>query len=207
MNLRIEGADSTIYEKPIVSSPRNITTASGGSHLCNGENDGANPTPGATPTTALDAASKLPETIGGGFGFDGTFDSEFNDFFITTIGDTTQTATEFWGLLVNYQFTPVAGCQFETKAGDKVLWAFNAFNQGERFLELSGPKLAKKGKAFEVSVIDGMTDTPVQGATVGGAITNATGYASIVPTSAGVLSLKAEASNSIRSNRLDVLVA
>ena len=94
MNLRVEGLTDTAYEGPINSGPRNITTASGGTHLCDGTNNGANPQPGNTPTDALDAAAKLA-----GFTYDGTFDPEFDDFFITTINGDTETATEFWGIL------------------------------------------------------------------------------------------------------------
>ena len=100
----------------------------------------------------------------------------------------------------------MGGCQFETKQADKVLWAFDAFNK-KYFLELSGPNVAKKGKAFDVQVVDGTSGAPVQGATVGGTATNATGFASIAPNKVGVLNLKAEAPDSIRSNRLTVVVA
>jgi hypothetical protein len=66
VNLRIEGTNKTIYEGPILARPENVTTASGGTHACNGLNHGANATPGATCTTALDAAAKTF-----GFTFDG----------------------------------------------------------------------------------------------------------------------------------------
>ena len=107
---------------------------------------------------------------------------------------------------MNFQFTPVGGCQFETKTNDKVLWAFDAFN-AQYFLELSGPKAGVKGEELEVRVVDGTTGTPVEGASVGGATTNATGYASITPAKIGLLQLKATKTGSVRSNRLDVIVA
>ena len=44
-----------------------------------------------------------------------TFSTEFDDFFITSIGGESQTAKEFWGILLNFQFTPVGGCQQEVK--------------------------------------------------------------------------------------------
>lgn len=200
VKLRIEGATSTIYEAPIISRGTNVTTASGGTHLCDGTNLGANAVPGATCTTALNAASKVA-----GFGFDGTYSESFEDFFITSIGPSTQTATQFWGLLLNYQFTPVGGCQQETKAGDEVLWAFDAFNKSY-FLKLRGPLVAKKGKAISVKVTDGSTAVAIADATVGGQTTDANGQASVTFDSAGLKVLKAERADSIRSNAIVVVV-
>ena len=139
VNLRIEGLTNTIYEAPILSGPHNVTTASGGTHFCGGTNGNANPAPDNTPTDALDAGSKLAK-----FPFDGTYSAAFDDFFITSIGTSTQTATMFWGLLVNYKFTPVGGCQFEVKAGDQVLWAFDAFSKNY-FLKVDPAYLLVRG--------------------------------------------------------------
>jgi hypothetical protein len=199
--LRIEGSSSTIFEAPIISGPTNVTTPSGGTHLCNGQNDGANPNPSATPTTALQAAAHFA-----GFPFDGTFDTEFDDFFITSIGPDSETATEFWGLLVDYQFTPTGGCQFEVKPGDKVLWAFNAFN-AVHFLELSGPELVEAREVYHLTVTDGSTGEAVSGATVGTATSDANGIVTLTaPAHPAITEFKAERSDSIRSNRHVVAV-
>ncbi|MCJ1309342.1 hypothetical protein MMC25_003001 [Agyrium rufum] len=201
VNLRIEGLNNTIYEAPIVSGPRTVTTASGGTHLCDGTQDGQNPTPGNTPTDALDAASKLAN-----FPFDGTYQAEFEDFFITSIGTSTNTDTMFWGLLVNYQFTPVGGCQFETKTNDQVLWAFDAFSK-TYFLKVT-PAAAevKVGQKLVVTVSDGTTGTLIQGATIDGVLTNAAGQATLTFKKKGIYAYKAERSDSIRSNALVVAV-
>ena len=66
-----------------------------------------------------------------------TFFTEFDDFFITRIGTSAETSTQFWGLLLDFQFTPVGGCQQEVKAFQDILWAFDAFNK-VFFLEASG---------------------------------------------------------------------
>lgn len=71
-----------------------ITTASGGTHECDGTNNGANPVPFDNGITAIDAASLLC-----GFTYDGTFDAQFDDFFIQRIGGTDQTGDDFWGIL------------------------------------------------------------------------------------------------------------
>jgi hypothetical protein len=200
VNLRIEGSTTTIFENVIISGPQNVTTPSGGTHLCNGQNDGANPEPGATATGALNTASKLAK-----FPFDGTFDAEFDDFFITSIGPDTETSTEFWGLLNNFQFTPVGGCQFETVNGDNVLWAFNAFN-AVHFLDLTGPEVVEVGKTYELTVTDGSTGEPVEGATVGTATSNSAGLVTLTaPAHPGATAFKANAPDSIRSQRHEVL--
>ena len=199
VNLRIEGDTKTIYEAPILSGPTNVTTASGGTHLCDGTNLNSNPTPSNTPTDALNAASKLAH-----FPFDGTFDAEFDDFFITSIGGVTETATEFWGLLVNYQFTPTGGCQSEIKPGDDVLWAFNAFN-AVHFLKVTPEEIvAKKGSTHTVTVTDGSTGQPIAGAVIDGVTTDGSGVAVLTFPKIGAFEYKATAPQSIRSNALYV---
>lgn len=201
INLRIEGSTTTIYEGPIYSGPRNVTTPSGGTHLYDGTNGGANPTPGNTPTDALATASELLNLP-----FDGTFDTAFDDFFITSIGPDTETSTEFWGLLLNYQFTPVGGCQQEVVNGDKVLWAYNAFNL-IHFLEVSPAEVVvRKGGNETVRVVDGTTGSPVQGATIAGVTTDGNGDAVLVFETVGVFKYKATAAESLRSNALIVTV-
>lgn len=201
VNLRIEGFTNTIYEAPIFSGPRNITTASGGTHPCDGTNNGANPTPGNTPTDALDAASKLAK-----FPFDGTYSTTFEDYFITSIGTSTQTTDKFWGILVNYQFTPVGGCQFKLKPGDQVLWAFDAFSK-TAFLKVEPSAItAKKGQTKTVTVTDGKTGAPAQGAVINGVTTDANGKAILTFPKPGVFTYKATRSDAIRSNALLVVV-
>lgn len=201
VNLRIEGESNTIYEAPIFSGPRNITTASGGTHLCDGTNFAANPTPGNTCTDALDAASKLAK-----FPYDGTFDQKFDDYFITSISTSTETSTMFWGLLLNYQFTPVDGCQQEVKPGDNVLWAFDAFNK-VYFLKVTPQELvAEKGSTHKVTVTDGTTGVPVPNAVIDGVTTDASGKAALVFRKTGVFEYKATRSDSLRSNALYVAV-
>ncbi|KAI4216026.1 MAG: hypothetical protein LQ351_001522 [Letrouitia transgressa] len=201
VNLRIEGLSTTIYEGPIITTPRNITTPSGGTHLCDGANNGANAIPGITPTAALDAASKLL-----GFPYDGTYSDTFEDYFITSIADSTQTTTQFWGLLLNYQFTSVGGCQQEVQVGDHILWAFDAFSKAH-FLKVTPSALAvRKGSSRTVTITDGMTGTAVAGALIGGVTTGADGKATLNFPKKGLFTYKATKSDSIRSNGLVVVV-
>jgi len=200
VNLRIEGLDKTIFEGIVVTRGHNVTTASGGTHHCDGTNLGANPTPGATCTSALDTASKEAH-----FTFDGTFDTEFDDFFITRIGASAETSTQFWGLLLDFQFTPVGGCQQEVTTLQHILWAFDAFNKAF-FLKASGPAVAIVGKPAVYTVIDGTTGALIADAVIGGTVTDAEGKATITFEHPGLQTLKAERSDSIRSNAVTTLV-
>jgi hypothetical protein len=131
---RIEGNDDegTIFEGCIISGPETVTTPSGGSHLCDGTNNNANLSPGATLTTQINDASILF----GDFSFDGTYSSQFQDFFITRIGQSSQTGSQFWGLLVDRVFTPAGGCQTQAEPGKEGLWAYDAFSKNA-FLKVS----------------------------------------------------------------------
>ncbi|KAF8972319.1 hypothetical protein BDZ97DRAFT_1901378 [Flammula alnicola] len=200
VNLRIEGEDKTIFEGRVGTRGHNVTTASGGTHHCDGTNNNANPTPGATCTSALDDASKKHS-----FSFDGIFDSQFDDFGITSIGGDTQTATQFWGILLDFQFIPVGGCQQEVKASDEVLFAFDAFSKAH-FLKLSGPKEAHAGKPAVFTVTDGTTGAPVAGADIDGQTSDANGKVSVTFGKTGLNGVKATKSDSIRSNQVEILV-
>ena len=132
VNLRVEGASQTLFEGPVTTYGHAVQAASDStSRQCDGTNNGANPSPGGTATTALvDGLSTVDTT------WDGTWSAPSSDYFVTRIGPDSQTGAVLWGLLDNYQFTPVSGCQTEVNASDQVLWAYDAFN-AVRFLRLS----------------------------------------------------------------------
>jgi hypothetical protein len=134
-----------------------------------------------------------------------TYSSSFDDFFVTTIGDSAQTDTQFWGILLNWQFTPVGGCQQHIAPNDEVLWAFDAFNVGD-FLKLDGPKTVRRNRPFKLTVTDGSTGALIAGADVDGHISDAKGVVTISYGSVGRKSVKATKDNAIRSNRLDIRV-
>lgn len=134
-----------------------------------------------------------------------TFFEEFDDYFVTTIGGDAQTATQFWGILLAFQFTPVGGCQQRVKLGDDLLWAFDAFNKAH-FLKLDGPHTAHIGQAVTLTVTDGATGSPIAGAEVDGQTSDANGHVSVTFGSAGVKGVKAKKADSIRSNKLTVVV-
>lgn len=204
--VRVEGATRTIFEAPILTDGHTVTTSSGGTHVCDGTNNGANPTSGPSATGALDDAAAAQA-----FTWDGTFFTSFDDYFITRIAEDSQTSTQFWGILLNYQFTPVGGCQQRIHLGDDVLFAFDAFNK-QHFLKLTGPHVARTGQPISVTVTDGQNGQPIPGATVGpinntaSVTTDASGRADVTFQNQGLKGLKAERTDSIRSNALRVLV-
>ena len=131
VNVRIEGRTETLFEGPILTEGHNVrassdTKAPKGGRRCNGLNNGQNPTPGPTPTTAsVDAMSIIDED------FDGLWYGEpFEDYFIKRWGPDGQSEAkgEFWGVGVNNVFTSVGGCQYQLDAGDAVLWTYDAFS-------------------------------------------------------------------------------
>ena len=137
-----------------------------------------------------------------------TFSTTFDDFFITSIGGVTQTSTQFWGILLNFEFTQVGGCQQEVNANDEILFAFDAFN-ANAFLKLTGPATARINKMFFVTVTDAQTGKPVAGAAVSFGISDANGN---VPfnlgfTRIGVQKFKATKPGAIRSNEITIVVS
>lgn len=187
------------------------------SYPCNGLNNNANPTPGNTPTDALDAASKAY-----GFTYSGEFDDSNNDFYIDNIStSSTRTATNVaWAILVNYIIPDVPagftteGCETECKAGDDVLWAFITYEpitttqEEVVFLKLAPTVVSvKKGKSFTVTVTNARTGAAVKNATVDGVRTDAKGMATLSILSKGFYQFKATLPPpSVRSNVLNVTV-
>jgi hypothetical protein len=221
VNLRVEGASQTLFEGPVTTYAHDVEAPSDTTaRRCDGTNNSANPTPGATALTALvDGLSTV------GTSWDGTWLPEFDDYSVTRIGPDSQTPTEFWGLLDNWQFTPVSGCEDEVREGDQVLWAYDAFN-AIHFLKLTAPTTTvAPGQALTVRVTDGMTGSAVSGAQVAPVstdpvddyetvetsapstvTTDSSGEATLSWSTPGWQRVKAAAPNSIRSNRLDICV-
>jgi Bacterial Ig-like domain (group 3) len=220
VNVRVEGASQTLFEGPVATYGHPVTSASGGTHQCDGTNNNANPSPGATILTSLaDAVATV------GTSWDATFNTEFDDYFVSRIGPDAQTATQFWGTLDNWQFTPTSDCEFEPNPGDNVLWAYDAFNAAH-FLKLTASSTTvAPGQSITVNVTDGQSGAALAGAVVAPVTTDpATDYETVETTDPSAVTtsgsgdatlswstpgwkrVKAAASNSIRSNRLDICV-
>lgn len=201
VNLRVEGVSGTIFEGPVTTDVHPVSTPSDGNRPRTCDGTGAGNPSGPTATGALDDASRIA-----GFGWDGTWDDTFKDYYYDQIGpDRINRATHFWSLFMNWDFASAGGCGQRVQQGDEVLWAYDDFNQSP-LLRLSAPATARTGEGFRVSVIDGFDDSPEAGARVGGATTGADGVATLSFAEAGVYRLKAEKPDAIRSNAQVVCV-
>jgi hypothetical protein len=201
VNLRVEGATSTIFDGPVTTDGHAITTpSSGGSRPCDGTNNSAHPAPVPTATAALDDGARL-----NGLSWDADWFASFEDLIVSRVGSDVANTTQFWGFGVNFKFASAGGCQTKVNSGDEVLWVFDAFSK-LHILKLDGPTSATTGTPVTVRVTDGQDGSPVPAATVNGTPTATDGRAALTFANAGVYRLKAERADSVRSNALTLCV-
>ena len=106
------------------------------------------------------------------------------------------TSTRFWDILLNFDLTPVGGCQQDVKQDDEISFAFDAFNSNS-FLKLTGLPIVL---ALNFPII-----LTVTGATVNGATTDANRKVSVIFTQVGTQEVKAT-KPAARSNQITVHV-
>ncbi|NJQ06954.1 DUF4430 domain-containing protein [Streptomyces lonarensis] len=111
VNLTVTGPTSVLFDDQVTTDGGVVTPLTETAQLCDGTNFGANPTAGATPTTALNDS---------GLDWDGIWYTSFEDYLVTEIDGVVQTDSDFWLISVNGQATPVGGCQFLVENGDDV---------------------------------------------------------------------------------------
>jgi len=199
VDVRIEGKASTIFFDSVITDGKPITTATGGTHPCDGSTASPPIGPGPTPNSALDDAA-----LEGGFSWDGAWFG--TDFFASQIAGESETPpNEFWGVFVNGTMLDVGGCQHILKAGDEVLWAYDAFSKTGA-LKLAGPDTTQTDRPVQLRVTDTATGAPIADATVGSTTTAGAGTASLVFDKPGVYRLKAEKPGLVRSRELRVCV-
>ena len=197
VDLRIEGEDETIFEGRVGTDGHSIEQDGSGPHPCDGTNGGLNPTPGPTMTSALDDA----------VAWDGRWAESLQDFTINRIGtdEADLEENQFWGYALNWRFSELGGCQQQVRAGDDILFAYDYFSK-ELLLRLRGPRRVREGRVFRMRVTDGPTGDPVRGARVLNRRTNARGYVRLRVVGPGVLLVKAEHPNGVRSNGIPLRV-
>ena len=122
VSLTVQGPDGFLFQGKVRSRGHDVTTASGGTHKCDGTNGGANPSAVPTPTAALDDAARQRH-----FTWDGTWYASFDDFSVDTIKNVSGGGVAYWNISVNGTSTPVGGCQFKLNAGDQVAFTWTAF--------------------------------------------------------------------------------
>ncbi|MER8097682.1 DUF4430 domain-containing protein [Streptomyces goshikiensis] len=122
VNLTVQGPDGLLFKGKVKTKGHDVTTATGGTHKCDGTNGGANASKVPTPTAALDDAAHKK-----GFAWDGTWYASFDDFSVDTIKSVSGGGSAYWSIAVNGTPTPVGGCQFKINAGDQVSFTWTAF--------------------------------------------------------------------------------
>jgi hypothetical protein len=204
VDVRIEGKTSTIFDGPVTTDGKTLTTAAGGTHVCDGTNAGASPAPAATATSALDDAA-----IRGGFTWDATWYDPGSEYFVSRIANESEIDVwpggEYWGLFHNGKTTPAGGCQTLVKDGDEVLWAFDAFNKVGT-LRLAVPSATQPGVPIVATATDIPTGAPVSGVTIGSSTTGGDGTASLSFADEGIYVIKADKSDYVRSRATRVCV-
>lgn len=202
VNLRVEGLTKTVFDGPVTTDAHPVTTASAGTHKCDGTNGAAQPAPGPTATGALDDAARI-----GGFTLDGPYGNfGIEDYFIERVADQrVDPSTEYWSLWLDQVFSQLGGCQARVVAGQDVLWAAVPFSVSVP-LKLTGPGSATVGEPVSLRVTDGQTGAPQAGAGVAGSSTGADGAATVSFAQKGIYRLKAEKPGTIRSNTVVLCV-
>ncbi|NEB41222.1 DUF4430 domain-containing protein [Streptomyces sp. SID14515] len=122
VTVTVQGPDGLLFKGKVRTRGHDVTTATGGTHRCDGTNGGANPSRVPTPTAALDDAAKK-----NGFAWDGAWYASFDDFSVDTIKNVSGGGSAYWNIAVNGTPTPVGGCQFKIGAGDRVAFTWTSF--------------------------------------------------------------------------------
>jgi hypothetical protein len=122
VEVTVVDATHTVLDRIVLTDGHTVTTASGGTHVCDGTNGGANPGRVPTPTAALDTAARAAQS-----GWDGTWYDSFSDYDVTTIAGETAGPGTYWNIAVNGTSIPVGGCQFRLHTGDRVTFTLTTF--------------------------------------------------------------------------------
>lgn len=119
VTVTVTGADDVvIYDDEVETTGHVVTPLYETAHLCDGTNNNANSTAGATPTAALDDS---------GLDWDGFWYSSFEDYLVTEIDGVVQSSSEFWEISVNGSGLSVGGCQYLLSEGDEVAFTLTEF--------------------------------------------------------------------------------
>jgi len=128
----------------------------------------------------------------------------YDDYSIIRIGNTSQTKSQFWNIFLNYKLLNTGGCQQKVNQNDDILFAFDAFNKKHCLKLQALNSTSKVGSPFVIKVTDGLTNQPIQGATIANQLTDTHGLATLIFHSLGVRKLQAERNDSVRSNTIQI---
>ncbi|MFF9512416.1 DUF4430 domain-containing protein [Streptomyces sp. NPDC014724] len=122
VTVTVQSSDGLLFQKKVTTWGHDVTTATGGTHKCDGTNGGANTSKVPTPTAALDHAAKWNN-----FSWDGAWYASFDDYSVDTIKGVNGGGSAYWSISVNGTPTPVGGCQFEIENRDQVAFTWTSF--------------------------------------------------------------------------------
>jgi hypothetical protein len=208
VNLRIEGATSTLFEGPVTTDVRTFRFTQGSDtseHQCDGSTTGGTSSvPVPTRAAVVAAASEQVP-----FATEGSFHPQYGVSFTRIAGESVDYDPATFRYLVeyeNWQFASLGACADDAQNGDETLFAYGTGS--EVLLKLTAPATAKPGEPVTVTVVNGATGAPIAGAQVGGVTTNDAGQAALPGyPDRGDHDLKATKSGEfIRSNRARVCV-
>jgi hypothetical protein len=206
VDLRIEGATRTLFEGKVTTDVRDFRfTGDPVAHTCDGTSANSGPSPVPVPTRGAALAEAAERTP---FAIAGSWNAQFGaPSFTQVAGENVayDAATDrFLVEIKNGVGSNFGACGDPIQTGDEVVFAYARF--GDRVLRLSGPTTAQPETQVSVRVTDAGNGSPVQGASVGGATTDADGWATVGPLAAGEHALQAAKTGVIRSNHLRLCV-
>jgi hypothetical protein len=199
VTVRVEGLEETKLPATTVTTSLTPVVKDGiAAHAC----------PGTSALGALQLAT--------GGNWSGPWNSEFNQYEIFSIEgelhefDSASSANYFWSLWINDRESTVGACEAELQPGSRVLFFASCFGSAcppeSLPLEVESPPTANVGEKVPVTVqrynASGQ-GTPAEGATIAGAgepaTTGAGGRALVSFSHAGTYTLRASATDSVRS--------
>jgi hypothetical protein len=201
VKVRVEGASRTLLDATPVTTTAVPVSKAG--HDCSGTSAGG----------ALDRATAGNWNAG--------YFNGLGHYVTAIMGEDYSTSpTDGWTVFVNHKSISQSPCLAELQTGDDVVYFVNhcefdpAINDCSNApvlpLGLTAPASAEQGSSAQVTVVrydGGGVAAPVAGASVGGAVTDAAGHATVSFPSAGTVRLKAEKPGFARSEGADVAVS
>jgi hypothetical protein len=203
VNLRVEGADRTLFEDPVTIDVRPFQfTGDPAQHVCDGTSANQGPATTPQPTRGGALAASGIELVG-------EWSDSFGNPTLTRVAgeavDDYAATQRFLAEYQNGQFASHGSCGDPVRDGDDVLFAHATGS--EALLKLTGPVSARPGEAVTAKVTDAGTGDAVGNAAVGGRTSAADGSVTVGPfAERGDHDVKAAKDGAIRSNRLRVCV-
>jgi hypothetical protein len=159
----------------------------------------------ASAAGALDVATKHH--------WNGTYSSSLAELeVISILGESHSfTSKDYWEIFANNKAAQVGACELKLHKGEQLLFAAVSDTATNAYpIAATAPGHASVGTAFKVKVVyynaKGKA-TPLSGASVAGKRTNTRGIATIKPTKAGTLVLRATKTGYIRAASVHVAVS